>query len=236
MKFNNIYYCILLLSAMLMVSCDDHEALDLGIHPGHILCDDGTVVSEDSFFQMERKNAVAVLFTEQLAATSTHPTRFLGVLIREVPQLQFCDSTSMTQGTNTDTSLPVGDLNTIAMQNSYDSKSGKGSPLADYVFANHSYGQSDFIPSTREMKMLYIQCETVNRVLRRLHDERDMDVDLLCTDSGTDKCWYWTSTEVEANSSRQAWLFSMASGTPHETPKVEYHISRAIVSYYPFND
>lgn len=235
MKLKKIHsYLLLLLSAMLTVSCDDHEVLDLGIHPGHILCDDGTVVSEESFFASAHKNAVAVLFTEQMATTDTHKlVRYLGVLVREVPQLQFCDSTAMEQGTNTDTTLPEGDLNTVAMQESKDSKTGKGSPLADYVFAAHYDGQSDFIPSVWEMKMLYSQCGTVNRILQRLRDERDVPVDLLCTDSGTGRCWYWTSTEVAANPSRQAWLFSMASGTPHETPKMEYHPSRAIVAYYP---
>ena len=219
-------------SLFLFTSCDEHEAIDLGIHPGYILCADGTVVSDQSFFEQGNREPAAVIFTEQQGEGSG--CYFLAVMVKELPHLQFCDSTSMVQGTDTDinnSSADIGKLNTTALQNSYDSKTKHGSPLADYVFANHNAGQSDFIPSVRELKLLYFQRDRVNSVLGRLNTFSEGSADLLRTDS----CWYWSSTEVAANPSRQAWLFSMSSGTPHETPKMEFHAARSIVYYRPYN-
>lgn len=217
--------------SLLLTSCDEHEAIDLGIHPGHILCDDGTVVSDQSL-DLTHKIPVAVIFTEQQGEGDG--SYFMAVSLTELPRLEFCDSTSMVQGTNTEMNALRGDINTIAMQNSYDEKFGHGSPLADYVFGRHICGQSQFIPSVRELKMLYYQKEKVNSVLRRLNERIEGSADVLCTEALSDSCWYWSSTEVAANPSKQAWLFSMSSGTPHETPKVEAHAARSIVYYYPF--
>jgi citrate synthase len=47
-----------------------------------------------------------------------------------------------------------------------------------------------------------------------------------------DDCWYWTSTEVEGQETAKAWLFSMGSGAIQETPKLQGHKVRAIVTLY----
>ncbi len=223
-----------LLFAFSVSSCDEHEVEDLSIHPGHILCNDGTVMSASDFLSSAHKLPVAVIFTEQLKEDD-HPTRYLAVTVNELPCLPLCDSVNMVQGTNTDINALSGDINTVALQNSYDSRTRHGSPLADCVFAGHIYGQSDFIASAKEMKLLYYQRSMVNSVLRRINEKFPGYADVLYTDA-TDSCWYWTSTEVAANPGKQAWLFSMPSGSLRETPKVEPHAARAVVSYYPFNE
>ena len=235
---NKVFFSVLL-SLLLFTSCDDHEAVDLGIHPGYILCDDGVVMSDQAFFAQDfsgknYKFPAAVIFTEQLN-DSEDMARFLAVSIKELPQLQFCDSISMSQGTNTDVTVAAGNTNTTALQNSYDTKLGHGSPLADYVFAHSTYGQSDFIPSVKELKMLYAQKGRVNAVLQRINEHLAGSADLLFTEARSDSCWYWSSTEVAANPMKQAWIFSMSSGTPQECPKIEAHAARAIVPYYPYN-
>lgn len=225
---------LIFLTAMLFASCDEHEVEDLSIHPGHILCNDGTVMPASDFFASAHKIPVAVIFTDQLKEDD-HATRYLAVTVKELPCLALCDSVNMVQGTNTDVNALAGDQNTVALQNSYDSRTNHGSPLADCVFAGHIYGQSDFIASAKEMKLLYYQRSLVNSVLRRINEKFPGYADVLYTEA-TDSCWYWTSTEVAANPGKQAWLFSMPSGSLRETPKVEPHAARAVVSYYPFNE
>ena len=43
-------------------------------------------------------------------------------------------------------------------------------------------------------------------------------------------CWYWTSTEVEKQQTAKAWLYSMGSGAMQETPKVQAHKVRPIIT------
>ncbi|MEE1080604.1 MAG: DUF1566 domain-containing protein, partial [Bacteroidales bacterium] len=43
---------------------------------------------------------------------------------------------------------------------------------------------------------------------------------------------YWSSTEVSGQESAKAWLFSLASGALQETPKVESHKIRPIITLY----
>ena len=101
------------------------------------------------------------------------------------------------------------------------------SPLGLAAFHSHWFFQSDFVPSVREMELLYSQLYRVNPIIE------------MCggTPIGTtpDKagCWYWTSTEVEENSLNQAWLFSMADGSRHKTPKTNFYRARLIVDYNP---
>ena len=47
-----------------------------------------------------------------------------------------------------------------------------------------------------------------------------------------DGCWYWTSTEVEGQETAKAWLYSMGSGAMQETPKLQAHKVRAMVTLY----
>ena len=126
--------------SMLLASCDEHEAVDLDVHTGYILCDDGQVLSTDAYFVQDSRKAVAVVFAPQ---TEEHPV--LAVLLDEIAPVAFCDTLGMELGTSCDETAFDGYENTTAMQNNRDSRSGKGSPLADEAFTYHYYWQSDYI-------------------------------------------------------------------------------------------
>ena len=212
-------------------SCDSHEPepyVDLGIHPGHILCIDGNVMSADDYFTQPHVKAAAVIFTEQLS-----DDRFLAVMLHQLDSVQFCDSLGLALGTSGDFYAYDGYSNTTAMQHGYDAKTGHGSPLAAMVFRSQEYGQSGFVPSVGEMRLLYQQRHIVNGVLQRLIAEGDSSVDSLSVDLDNGRCLYWTSTEVSANKGYQSWVFSMSGGNPEESPVDNRHMARVITSYYP---
>lgn len=213
-------------------SCDSHEPepfVDLGIHPGHILCNDGQVLSPDVFFNDTTAKAAAVIFTEQLS-----DSRYLAVMLHQIDSVQFCDSLGLALGTSGDFKAYDGYSNTTAMQHGADPKTGHGSPLAAMVFRSQEYGQSGFVPSVGEMRLLFSQRHLVNRIISRIRDERKVKsaTPLSITLDGG-RCLYWTSTEVAANKGFQSWVFSMSGGNPEESPVDNLHMARVITSYYP---
>ena len=219
-----IYWSIFLFVSLVLVSCDEHEPIDLDVHTGYILCDDGQVMSTEAYFCQSEKKAVAVVFAGQ---TEEHDV--LAVLLDEIGPVAFCDTLGLELGTSCDETAYDGYLNTTAMQNNRDSRSGKGSPLADEVFSHHYFWQSDYIPSVAEMGLLYLARNQVNAIIERCGGTP------LYTDAEDGRCWYWTSTEVEQNKGNQAWLFSMTDGSRHKTPKTNEYRARAIVEYNPLN-
>ena len=116
------------LTILTPLSCDEHEAIDNGIHIGYILCNDHSTMSVDQYLSQDNLKAVAVVFAE---ATDEHPT--LAVMIEDNPPLAFCDSIGMSLGCSSDINAFDGFQSTSNMQNAYDEKNQKGSPLANYV-------------------------------------------------------------------------------------------------------
>lgn len=212
------------LSMMLMVaitifstSCDNHEPIDRDIHVGYVLCNDHSCMDTASYFNQTKRKAVGVVFAEK---TDEHPA--LAVMFDEVNEV-FCDSVGMVNGTSTDVTSFCGFKNTVAMYNSYSAETGKGSPLAMEMINFHTNGQSDYLPSVAEQRLLASSARVINPVLEKL--------------GGTPialegDCWYWTSTEVEDNPGVQAWLCSADNGRFLPTPKTQRHKARAIVEIY----
>lgn len=212
------------LSMMLMISitifstsCDNHEPIDRDIHVGYVLCNDHSCMDTASYFNQTKRKAVGVVFAEK---TDEHPA--LAVMFDEVNEV-FCDSVGMINGTSTDVTSFCGFKNTVAMYNSYSAETGKGSPLAMEMINFHANGQSDYLPSVAEQRLLASSSRVINPVLERL--------------GGTPialegDCWYWTSTEVEDNPGVQAWLCSADNGRFLATPKTQRHKARAIVEIY----
>lgn len=95
--------------------------------------------------------------------------------------------------------------------------------MAAAVFDLWCYGQSAYIPSVAQMRLLYAARETVNPVLELCGG------DTLPADNNGD-CWYWTSTEVEGQQTAKAWLYSTGSGSMQETPKIQAHRVRPIIT------
>lgn len=195
-------------------SCDSYEPTDKVIHVGYILCEDHSCLPPDVYFAQSKQNAVGVVFAEQ---TEEHP--LLAVMLDELNEA-FCDSLGMSNGTSGDVAAFDGAVNTRAMQNSYDAATKKGSPLAMKLFSFHANGQSDFLPSVAEQRLLNVSAQTINPIIERLGGTP-------ITLEGD--CWYWTSTEVSGNTGLQAWLCSAANGGIIETPKTESHKARAVV-------
>ena len=203
----------------LLVSCDEHEPMDYGIHVGYVLCDDHSCMDTTTYFSQTSKKAVGVVFTE---ATEEHPA--MAVMLNEF-QEAFSDSLGVSQGTSMDIESYDGFTNTIAMFNSTDQDTGKGSPIAQEMFHFHAKGQSDFIPSVAEQRVLIRNAPSINPLIMRLGGQ---PIDL------SEETWYWTSTEVKENPGYQAWLCSSVNGGIIETPKNMRHKVRAIVNLnYP---
>ena len=120
--------------------------------------------------------------------------------------------------TSADIEALDGNMNTFAL---YDTRE-TASPMAEAVFDLWRYGQSAYIPSVAQMRLLYAVRETVNPVIERCGghplplDEYD--------------CWYWTSTEVTGQETAKAWLYSTGSGAMQETPKTQAHKVRPIIT------
>ena len=89
----------------------------------------------------------------------------------------------------------------------------------------HENGQSDFIPSVAEQRLLAAAARQINPIIERFE--------------GTPialngDCWYWTSTEVKENAGLQAWICYAVNGGILPTPKTESHKARAVVEiHYP---
>lgn len=230
--------CVILLSlvALTVVSCDEHEPLDLGIHPGYILCDDGRVLSP-SAFDAGVHTPVAVVFAPQ---TESH--QVLAVMLDEVPFVAFADTLSMDQKTSADVSAYDGYVNTVALQTTWiardtmvnkeykaDPRNYYCSPLGLLAFRSHWFLQSDYVPSVAELGLLYLSLGTVNPIIEQCGGTP------VSTSPENAGCWYWSSTEVSENKGNQAWLFSMADGSRHKAPKTNAYRARLIVEYNPLS-
>lgn len=210
---------LVLFLATLCGSCDDHEPIDPNVHIGYVLCDDHSCMDTATYFNQSKRKAVGVVFAEK---TEDHPA--LVVMFKEVEDI-FCDSIGLNNGTSKDITTFDGYENTIAMYNSSDEDSGKGSPLAKRMMAFHEHGQSDYIPSVAEQRLLVASSRIINPIIERF-DGTPIELD--------GDCWYWTSTEVEENPGLQAWLCSSVNGGILPTPKIEAHKARVIVQInYP---
>ena len=140
------------------------------------------------------------------------------VYLWDIAPEAFADSLGIEQGTSADIAAYDGNTNTFAL---YDTRE-TASPMAEAVFDLWRYGQSAYVPSVAQMRLLYAIRETVNPVIKRCGGEP-------LPQTGED-CWYWTSTEVEGQQTAKAWLYSVGSGAMQETPKTQAHRVRPIIT------
>ena len=201
-----------------MSSCDEHEAIDSNIYPGHIMLADGSVISPEAY-DASRHQAVAVFFAQK---TDKHEA--LAVMLRESPAKAVSDTALVKMGTDLGTSGSEtaydGYENTIALQ-------AKRSPIATDAFTSHYLAMSDYVPSVSEMGLMFLSLPVVNPVL-----------DVLGGDTiavNDPDCWYWTSTEVSGNKGYQAWACSMSDGSRHKAPVYNTYHTRYIVEYNPLS-
>ena len=239
--FYILYSASIICSIFLFTACDEHEAIDTGknIHVGYVLCDDHRIMSVEQYEMQSAVKAVGVVFAGQ---TDQHPP--LAVMIDQVGFThsdKFAEKLGIKQDTSCSLDTFDGFLNTVAMQSgTYSEKESYWtdedgstysdtftyalSPMAQQAFRSHEFGQSDYIPSVAEMRLLVASLPTVNPIIERLGGQ------VISTDSDGGNCWYWTSTEVKENPSNMAWLMSSVNGGIQQTPKDEIHLFRLILA------
>lgn len=236
--------CLLFGVMCLFTSCDEHEPIDNDIHTGYILCDDHSVMSLEAFKEVSHLAPVGVIFS---AGSTEHPD--LAVMLFENDGIQYTNKIPLECNTSGDVTGLDGYVNSVGMFNTYEEEEFNDtvpdressdpdafkivkrkeyyfSPLGQWVFASHEYGQSDYIPSYSEARLLQQNVHHVNSIIRELV-KLGFEAQEIAT-SGD--CWYWTSTEDADDDANRAWLCSMGSPGFQQTPKFEPHKARAIVA------
>lgn len=216
MMIRKIQWIIVAATAVLCAACDAHiDVPDTAVRPGHVLCEDGTALSY-SQYELSGKRAIAVVFDTRLRDGAEG--NGYAVYLWEIAPAAFADSLGVEQGTSADITAYDGNANTFAL---YDTRE-TASPMAEAVFDLWRYGQSAYVPSVAQMRLLYALREVVNPVIERCGGQPLPDE--------ADDCWYWTSTEVEGQQTAKAWLYSLGSGAMQETPKIQAHKVRPIIT------
>lgn len=201
----------------LFVACDAHRDFpDTAMKPCHILCTDGKVLSVSDFKQSEKQPIAVVFHVNHDEAIEGNG---YAVYLWDIAPAAFADSLGVEQGTSADMTAYDGNANTFAL---YDTQE-TASPMAEAVFDLWYYGQSAYVPSVAQMRLLYAARDVVGPIIGRCGG------DPLPTADG-EECWYWTSTEVEGQQTAKAWLYSMSSGAMQETPKIQAHRVRPIIT------
>ena len=202
--------------AVAFVSCDEHRDFpDTAMKTCDILCTDGKVVRFEDM-QSQGKKPIAVVF--HINQTDNMEGTGFAVYLWDIASAEFSDSIGVKQTTSANVTAYDGNSNTYAMH-----ASGV-SPAADEVFNMWHYGQSAYIPSVAQMRLLYQAKNAVNSYIQRCGGDVISD--------NPDECWYWTSTEVKDQESAKAWLYSLASGALQETPKEQPHKIRPIITLH----
>jgi hypothetical protein len=216
-SFAREYLGLYLIGAMVLTtSCDEHRDFpDTSVKVGYVLCTDGKVLSV-SEVESQGKEPIAVVFYTR-SSDDTEGDGY-AVYLHDIVPAEFSDTIGISQGTSADVTAYDGNSNTFAIYSTGDC----GSPAAQAVFDMWRYGQSAYIPSVAEMRLLYLAKSTVNPIIERLGGDALPDA--------ADDVWYWTSTEVSGQTTAKAWLYSLGSGAMQETPKNQAHKVRPIIT------
>ena len=146
------------------------------------------------------------------------------VYLNDLEPAAFSDTEMEAQGTSTDIRAYNGNENTWTLH----SNEKIHSPYAQNVFDIWQYGQSAYIPSVGQLQLLF---EAKNNTERKLNERlAGIGGDPLADEA--DYCWYWSSTEVAGQEAGKAWLFSMHWGAIQETPKLQKHKARPVITIY----
>lgn len=204
------------LMAVAFASCDEHRDFpDTAMKTCDILCTDGKVVRFEEV-KSQNKTPIAVVFyvnqNEDIQGTG------YAVYLKDIEPFAYSDFLGLKHNTSADIAAFDGNVNTHAMY------STGTSPAASAVFDMWQYGQSAYIPSVAQIKLLYQARSVVNTYISKCGGDVIPD--------NPDECWYWTSTEVKDQETTKAWLYSLASGALQETPKTQVHKVRPIITLY----
>ena len=211
-----LHVIIATLLATTFVACDEHRDFpDTTMKTCDILCTDGKIVRFNDLASGDM-SPIAVVYhinqSEDMEGTA------YAVYLWDIMPEAYSDSIGVRQNTSANVTAFDGNSNTYAMYAS------GFSPAAEAVFDMWRYGQSAYIPSVAQLRLLYAAKSTINSFIKQCGGDAIPD--------NPDECWYWSSTEVEGQETAKAWLFSLASGALQETPKVQTHKIRPITTLY----
>lgn len=211
LKSIKIFASLALLAAFSACTCHHEEVVPF--RAGQVLCTDGSIMPFCKFVESD-KEAVALVF--HVNNDPNIPGRGYAVALHTLNDAAFASELGEEHDTSTDIADFEGNTNT------YNMYATQNSPLAEKVFDIWQYGQSAYVPSVGQLRLLLAQKDLLNERLAALGG------DILPDDP--DLCWYWTSTAVEGQATEKAWLFSMHNGTIQETPKTQAHPTRPIIT------
>ena len=189
----------------------------MGMKVGDVLCTDGQILPMETW-EKSGKEGIGIVFH-----VNTNPDiegRGYAVYLNDLTPLAFADSFGIKQGTSADAYALDGNQNTYALM----SQRNVGSPMADAVFDLWRFGQSAYIPSGAQLRLLKETRGRINQGVVAIGGEPITDT--------PDGCWYWSSTEVAGQETAKAWLYSLSQGAMQETPKTQNHKVRPIITIY----
>lgn len=192
-----------------------HEEPQADFRVGQVLCTDGSVMPLCEYIKTDSKDAVGLVFY-----VNNDPEiqgRGYAVYLHDIDEHQFAAELGYSQGTSRDLLAYDGNENTFAVYSCGEVQS----PMAEAVANLWTYGQSAYVPSVAQSKLLAAQRTFLNERLAALGGDPLPDE--------AEGCWYWTSTEVDGQETDRAWLFSM-NGAFQETPKNQAHKIRPVVT------
>ena len=212
MKITHFIYAALM--AVAFISCDEHRDFpDTAMKTGDIVCTDGSVVRYEDVDSLH-KTPIAVVFyinqNEDIDGTG------YAVFLDDIARCTYSDSLGIKQNTYAYLKAYDGNSTSHAMY------STGASPAANTVIDMWAYGQSAYIPSVAQMRLLHSAKQAINPLIKRCGGTPIPDE--------ADECWYWTSTEVAGQETAKAWLYSLGSGSIQETPKIQPHKVRPIIT------
>lgn len=196
-------------------SCHCDHVNKPAISVGNLLCADGSFCLPADVVNSKSKPVAVVFYVN---TDDDVEGRGYAVWLRDLSPQSFADSLGVSQGTSTSITDFEGNANTYALY-ACDEVS---SQMAQTVFGMWSYGQSAYVPSVGQMRLLFKARNAVNEVIASVGGEVIPVED--------NNCWYWTSSEVEGQEEYKAWLYSLSAGVAQETPKDQYYRLRPIIT------
>lgn len=181
---------------------------------GAVVCTDGTILTTCEWAKSD-KDPIALVFHK---VNEGDETIGYAIYLHDVAPEAFADSLNVSQGTSCSITKFDGRENTYAIESCED----VGSPMARKVQDLWSFGQSAYIPSIAQLESLYGVLGEINKRMLAIGGDP--------IDTKPESCWLWSSSEVEGQNLRKAWLFSTVSGARMETLKTQKHKIRPVIT------
>ncbi len=223
-KYLSSFLGLSLLLSLCACNCEHNTEPQPPFNVGWVVCTDGEIVPYCTYTQNKDQYKVPIALVYWVNPDYSADIAGYAVYLNDLDPAAFSDTEMESQGTSTDIRAFDGNENTWTLH----SNEKINSPLAQNVFSIWQYGQSAYIPSVGQLALLF---QAKNNKERKLNERlAGIGGDPLADEA--DYCWYWSSTEVAGQEAGKAWLYSMHSGTIHETPKLQEHKSRPIITLY----